>query len=126
MLSADLPSRDLGTYAIIAIFGISRMRCSTQWCTAVPGSLRSRRVLCSELVKIPGLRRNTPLRFVLHRARETDGQWLVTVMTDVIVAPGERYGAPADMRHDAKRDLAIRDRAILDLQLGATGIAADV
>ena len=51
---------------------VSRMRCSTQWCTARPGSSRSRRPH-SEPVKVPGLQCTTSLRFVLHCARETMG-----------------------------------------------------
>jgi hypothetical protein len=40
------------------------------WCTADPGSSRGRRALCSELVKVPGLRRTTPLRHSASKTRE--------------------------------------------------------
>ena len=49
-------------------FSVSRMRCSTQWCTAGPGSSRVRRLPCSELVKVPGQQRITSLR---HSASKT-------------------------------------------------------
>jgi len=41
-----------------------------KWCTADAKSMQARRLLF-EPVKIPGLRRITSLRYVLHRARET-------------------------------------------------------
>jgi hypothetical protein len=37
------------------------------WSGIVAGSA----LVCSEIITIPGLRRITPLRFVLRRARET-------------------------------------------------------
>jgi hypothetical protein len=50
---------------------VSRMRCSAKRCTADPGSQQSLRSLRSASATIPVLRRTTPLRSVLRRARET-------------------------------------------------------
>ena len=63
--------QDNVSVTVTVIFRVSRMRCSTQWCTAGPGSSWSRRTLCSEITKIPGLQRIIPLHFMLRCARET-------------------------------------------------------